>query len=176
MRVIETPSDFRGLMGDGYSLEVFVRPEPEREPEVRHTIEAIFNDLEYISPQDPELFSSYLDSIQEPLADLKAFGLQLAAHKTQGTLEVPAGAFPAADQQLGPVPWSQTYFFVTPRPCFYRVGDDGNVHMLGIGCEADHELTQKGAAVHWWTAPAVEVAFEGAVPWCNTCFLHLPRD
>jgi len=133
---VRTPTDFRQTMrgaGD-FVIHEWVEPSPEAEPAYRQMVEAIFNDLSYISADDPGLVSAYLEGLAEPLRDLDALGLQLMALPTRGTIEIQGVAGPAR------MPWSRTHYVIAPAWAAFR-GQRGFVHLLGTACgEGEQEI------------------------------------
>jgi hypothetical protein len=172
VHLIETPTDFETTIGGDASRIVYlVRLAPSVEPNVREALSAIFDDLQYISPDERDVVSTYLDSIEEPLRTLRALGIQLAAAQTSGKLVV-SGMI--GRDEPAEMPATITVYLVAPRPCFYRPANDPHVHLLGIDCDGERTLLAEGATGRSWPSrEAVNQAFEGTVPWCDKCFLHL---
>jgi hypothetical protein len=159
---------------EDYVLQKWISPPPEIEPEVRGTVDEIFEDLQYIGSDDPGLTSAYLDGIAEPLALLQQFGLQLVGFVTSGKITVPAGTLGSEAETT--MPWRRTIYVVAPNPCYYRLVDEkpAKVHILGVDCSGARTVTklQNGAVPAYGSLDAVEQDYEGVVPWCETCELH----
>jgi hypothetical protein len=170
--VIRTPIDFERLIGaEDFSLTKLISPPPEVEAGVRALLAAIFDDLPEIDSEDPRLVTAYLESIKDPLGDLYAIGLQLVARTITGRMALSGATVPGAP---GSVPWRRTQFVVATRPCFFRTSGDGLVHVLASRCSSAADgLTAEGAEVRAWASEeGLDVAFEGSIPWCDTCFLE----
>ncbi len=176
VRVIKTPTDFEPTINSySYTIHKLFQVPPDIEPAIRHILDAIFNDLPYISSDEPGLIATYLDAITEPLVKLIEFELQLGAVNTTGKMNIPAGTLDSEEDIE--VPWTQTHYFIAINPCFYRPSGDDHVHILGVKCQGERTLLLEGTEIrHWASHESVEQAFEGIVPWCDTCFLHLNPD
>jgi hypothetical protein len=130
------------------------------EPDVRRAWDGVFADFTYIAPNDePGLISSYLESIEEPLRNLRAVGMQLVYLTSRGS--------------MGETPMGMTDFFVAPTPCYFRAESDSSslVHLLGAQCDGHRVFLVEGAGVRLWpSSDAVEQSFEHrGAPWCVTC-------
>ena len=64
--------------GHDHAVSHLVSFRDEFEPTIRHAVDAVFEDMRYISSDETELVSSYLDSIAEPLQELKHYGFQFS--------------------------------------------------------------------------------------------------
>lgn len=160
VQVVRTPTDMRGAINDAARVNFILIPE-EIEPEIRRAWEGIYADFAYMSPLDePGLIASYLESIEEPLGDLRALGMQLVYVTSQGT--------------ISGVRMGMTDFTIAPSPCYFRTEGDPSalVHMLGAHCDDGHRafIVEGTAMAVWRSAEAVERSFEHAgTPWCGTC-------
>ncbi len=171
--------DTDGLSADhrlgGHSVETLLPTPPEVEPDIRHVLDAIFQDLQYIDCSEADLVSAYLDGIERPLEIVRRLGFQLAATTTKGKLTWPAGIL--GQEEPTELAVTKATYFLAPRPCFYRPAGDDHVHVLGVDCDGERGLTREDARVRsWGSRQVVERNFEGTVPWCDTCFLHLPAE
>ncbi|MCL5098868.1 MAG: hypothetical protein M1608_15310 [Candidatus Omnitrophica bacterium] len=62
--VISTPTDMRPFVGGhDHAVPHLVFFREEYEPTIRHLVDAIFQDMQYIGADEAELVSSYLDGI-----------------------------------------------------------------------------------------------------------------
>jgi hypothetical protein len=176
IKALRTPTDFEATMGfQDYVLQKWMSPPPKIEPDVRGTVDQIFADLQYIGSDDPGLSSAYLEGIAEPLQRLQQFGLQLVAAVTSGEMTVPAATLGSARETT--IPSRRAIYVVAPDPCYYRVLGESpaKVHKLGVDCPGMEAVTrlQNGAVVTYGSRKAVEQDYEGVVPWCDTCELHM---
>jgi len=150
----------RGAINDAARVNFLLIPE-EMEPEVRRAWDGISADFAYMSPYDePGLIAPYLESIEDPLRDLRALGMQVVYVTTQGT--------------LSGVRMGMTDFTIAPTTCYFRVEGDPSalVHMLGADCADGHRafIVEGTAMGVWRSAEAVEQSFEHeGTPWCATC-------
>jgi hypothetical protein len=161
VQVVHTPTDMRNAIREGYRLHFLAIPQ-EMEPEVRRATDEIFAGFEYMEPGDDAAFiASYLDSIEEPIRDLRSLGFQLLYVIGSGTFKG--------------VPLTTTEFTVAPSPCYFRVEGDPSalVHLLGAHCDEGHRVfsSEEELGLHLWrSTEAVEQSFEHAnTPWCPTC-------
>jgi hypothetical protein len=160
---IRTPSDFRSTLdADGSSVTICIQPAPHIEPEIRRHIDEIFDDRSYISGNDPpDMISTYLDGIAEPLAWLEDVGLRVTAIMRE-----------REGNQLG----IAAYYVHTPESAYSVKGAEPGavqVHVFGPACAGAQALgrADQAAFTLWPSRAAVEQAFEGRVPWCDDCFM-----
>jgi len=165
VQVVRTPTDLRGAIQDACRVQFLAVPE-EIEPEVRRAWEhGIFADFTLMEPHDePGLIASYLESIEEPLAELRSLGVQVVYFTSNGS--------------MSGVAITMTDFLIAPTPTYFRVMEDGAlVHLLGAQCPEGHRSAfmykgeNEGGMVRLWpSTEAVEQSFEGAgAMWCATC-------
>ncbi len=169
--IISTPTDMRPFVG-GHDQAVshLVSFNDEYEPTVRHLLDAIFQDIQYISADETELVSSYLDDIAEPLQELKRYGASILALRTRVTMKLDNGsAIPN---------WVRTYFLIVPTLGYFRVeGDAKKFHHFDAGCRAAMsdlaETMRKGTGLSTWLdAQLIREEHENSVPWCEHCCLN----
>jgi hypothetical protein len=173
VQTIHTPTDFRATVSAcEFTVHTVVGLPPEVEPEIRRRVDAIFEDLPYIDAGDYALTSSYLESIEQPLAELRAVGLQLVAVSSTGTMSWPAHG---PDELAQAMPWSRTTYLVASDPSYFHLQGEDEVHVLGAQCPAARRLVAGDARAAFWPAVRlVDAHFEGSVPWCTTCLLDRP--
>jgi len=167
LRHVHTPTDMRGALGTlAHAVNWLLPPDPEIEKRARHAVEAITADLFYIGPQDYEMFPSYLDSIEEPLSELKSTGLGLA-------YAVLAEATKISGQMMEN--WSSTIYVVSEHPLvFVSIKEDSQsaLHLLNgceeterslIRCQADGVAVfpKQGFNLSW---------FDQEKSWCPECW------
>jgi hypothetical protein len=166
VRRIVTPTDLKKVMrSEDYVVFEFVNPSPAVEPEIRHTIDEIFGELQYMLGDD-DLERCYLDDVSEPLQNLTQLGLQLVGVLTSGTMRMMAAS-------SEPLSWRRTYYIVAPDPAFYYLPDTAPavVHLLGVDCGGVRAITRshgKHIAVYG-SHQAITEAFEREMPWCEKC-------
>lgn len=169
--IISTPTDMRPFVsGHEHAVSHLISFNDEYEPTVRHLVDAIFQDMQYISADETELVSSYLDDIAEPLQELKRYGVAILAMSTRGTLKCGNGST---------VPnWVRTYFLVVPALGYFRVEADGKkFHHFDAGCRAAmadlSEAMRKGTGLSTrLDAQLIREEHENNVPWCEHCCLN----
>lgn len=149
----------RAAINDACRVNFLAIPEGS-EPEVRRAWDGIFADFTYMEPNDePGLIASYLESITEPLGDLRGLGVQLVYLTSRGS--------------MGGTPMGMTDFIIAPTPCYFRPEGDSSalVHLLGAQCDGHRAFLAEGTGVRLWlSSEAVEESFEhSGAPWCVTC-------
>jgi hypothetical protein len=113
VKVLRTPTDFEATMGtEDYVVQKWISLPAELEPDVRGTIDEIFEDLQYIGSDDPGLTAAYLEGIFEPLQRLKQFGLQLVGFATSGNMTFPAETLGSDTKTTAP--WRRSIYVVAP--------------------------------------------------------------
>ena len=174
---ITSPSEFGGSIGgQDFVLHQWLPQTPEAEPEIRHAIDEIFNDLAYIDSGDRAFVAAFLDGIAEPLGRLQsAFGLQLVCGTTRGKLKLPPTQWEPNPKEIK---WERSYYIVAPDPAYFR-SEDGRVHKLGTSCREAFMLATDPpdhlSRTVWGSLDSVHQAFEGAPPWCPTCRTEAPE-
>lgn len=140
---------------------------PEFEPTIRHLVDEIFNDQQYISSDDRGEVSSYLDSIAEPLASLSSYNIAILAITTTGTIKLNNGH---------DIPnWKRTYFYAIPIQGYFHVQEEGQtIHHFSPTCDdamaklLDASLRDKQIQVY----PSDQIIrdkLKGSVAWCAKC-------
>ncbi len=174
---VTTPSEFGGSLGaQDYVLHQWLPSTSAAEPEIRHTIDQIFNDLQYIDTGDRGFVAAFLDGITEPLKQLQAaFGLQLVVGTTHGKMKLPSVEWNPEPQQID---WERAYYIVAPDPAFFRAGD-GPIHKLGTSCREAFAIatdSKEDLPRHVWTSTDEVIrAFEGSPSWCAKCRVDAPE-
>lgn len=166
IREVRTPTAFGGTITLSHAVDQWFTPPPDLEPEIRRTLAAIFDDLPYISRDEPEMVTVFLDGIEEPLRRLwDELGLGLYA--LEETL-----AQPPLEGATGPqMRWPHTRFIVA-APASAALTTTGVAHLLDGGCEAlGPAITAGDIARAWPTPEALEQQLEGQVVWCPSCLL-----
>jgi hypothetical protein len=164
MERILTPTDFaKSMSSELHQIEILFSPNPDFEPEFRNTLNLIFNDLELIDTQDSLLVSSYLDSIAEPLSQLRKWGIQIVAVKQK--------------RKYHTIPMVNTIYYIAPDPCYFQSMDDSTslVHKLGVPCETGNHILSSIKQYDslklklWFSRSYLQTDFENNIPWCSTC-------
>lgn len=162
---IRTPTDFGQVMAQSHSVAHWYAATVEWEPEIRQTLALVFDDLPYISADEPGMVSSYLEGIEDPMRRLGELGLQLFAIPTTRTVGV------RTTDGMQPLEMTYTAFVVAAPSTVFRAGGDGGLaHMLAAGCPEAAADAVAETPTKWWHSPAVaEQDLEGSVPWCPRC-------
>jgi hypothetical protein len=174
---ITTASEFGASVGSqDFVLHQWLPSSPATEPDIRHTIDAIFNDLQYIDTGDRAFVAAFLDGITEPLRQRQeSFGLQLVVGTTRGKMKLPPVEWKPEPEEIA---WERAYYIVAPDPAFFRA-DDGPIHKLGTSCRDAFVLaTDPRDDVPrkvWGSLEDVFLAFEGTPPWCPKCRADAPE-
>ena len=140
------------------------------EPVYRQALNTIFDDLECIASDERDLVSAFLNSIEQPLRDLRMLGFAILGIRTTGKMVLQNGG--EMDD------WNRVYYLIVPREGFFRVGKDlsATVHRFDPKCEhAIAELVQaakeKTPISVWRPKELLMQQLEGNVPWCFVCCL-----
>jgi len=168
--IILTPTDMRQFVGSAFSVHYLVSLKEEFEPTIRHAVDEIFQEMQYIESDESDLISIYLDGIAKPLQELKRHGISILALSTQGTMKLKNGAM---------IPnWVRTYFFVVPTPGYFIVeGENKKFHHFDPACRAAmsdlNELVRAGKVLNGrLDAQSIREEYENNVPWCEYCCIN----
>ena len=174
---IRTPPEFRSGMGaKDFVLNQWMPLLSASEADIRHTVDEIFTDLQYIDSGDHGLAAAFLDGIAEPLERLqRELGMQLVVCTTRGKLTLPVTDFAPTSKDI---PWERAHYIVAPDPAFFGMVA-GPIHKLGTSCTAAFKLAvqdQGDAEVRVWASVHhLSKDFERAVPWCSNCRSESPE-
>ena len=169
LQPIKTPNDLRRFVNcHDYGVQWLLPPVREEERPIRRTMAIITDDLPYIDWEEPNLVSSYLDSIDQPLDELEALGYGLFA-----LIRVRWRLFPDGSDML----WRSLVLVVAPTPCIYaeaKVDENGRtpLHILN-GCSPGVEnivkdemptlivFREESVNAEWFDSPEL---------WCTECW------
>ena len=158
------------LGGHDHAVSHLVSFRDEYEPTIRHLVDAIFQDMQYIGADEAELVSSYLDGITEPLQELKRHGVSILGISTRGTMKFDNGST---------IPnWIRTYFFIVPTLGYFKVEADGKkFHHFDTGCRAamsdlSKAMRKRTGLSTRLDAQLIREEHENNVPWCEHCCLN----
>lgn len=166
--LVTTPTDMRPFVGGhDYVLAHLVPLDPCIEPTIRRVVDDVFTDLCYIG-DDPDLVSTYLESISGALETLREHGLAILAINTRGTYKLDDG------QSISN--WIRTYFDIVPALGYFRVqADNARVHRFAPACDAAmadllQAAKKEGSRLAIWSVPIlIQARFHNDVPWCDQC-------
>lgn len=169
--MISTPTDMRSFVGGhDHAVPHLVSFKEDFEPAIRHAVDTIFQDMQYISSDEPELVSSYLDGIAEPLQKLKRYRVSILAMSTRGTMKMENGAT---------IPnWVRTYFLVIPTLGYFKTeGENKKFHHFDPACRSAmsdlNESVRSGKGLSTrLDALSIREEFENDAPWCEHCCLN----
>ena len=170
LRHVRTPTDMRGAIGSHASTINWLLPQkPDIEREVRHAVEAITHDLQYIGSDEPELVSSYLDSIEEPLETLASLGFGLSYALRSGPAQWGEAKFDD---------WQTVIFVVSETPLVFTVIHDGEPSKLHIlnGCQATRSniiLQKSEGTLVLGRGLVVPDWFDEEEHWCTDCWQRM---
>lgn len=179
--VIESAEDFRVAIQRAYHFytqRILVEPRPESEARIRELVDLVFADIWAMEPDEPELITSYIDSIREPLVELKSMGMIFFSVQERRDVfikgEKPGERLPMEDVTYG-------HFFLVPVDGCFREGGDGQrhpLHRFSARCEnavrALLRITQKELDMSVAANPMDIMTALGSDPdsvqWCDECF------
>lgn len=156
------------MIGLSHQVSQWFEATPALEPEIRQTIAAMFDDLPYISTDEPGMLSAFLDGVEEPLRKLwEEFGLGVFA--VQQMMSQP----PIEGAGGPPMRWPHTIFIVA-APSTAVLDANGSAHLVRAGCEGLATSVAQDLVRRAWPSPSVlELQLEGSANWCPTCMLAL---
>jgi hypothetical protein len=171
IKKIITPSDFEETIGsDLYMKELLFKPNPDFEPLLRNILDRIFKNLELMDKTDYSLLSAYLDSIEEPLRELREMRFQIVAIDSQDYCHFGEKT----------IPMSNIIYFIAPDPCYFKIDSipKSKVHKLGVECEdaikdLRNAIDQKFKIHYWYSKDYLEKFFEKEIPLCNICWVNI---
>jgi transcriptional regulator with XRE-family HTH domain len=179
-RMIDSADDFWTVIQRAYHFHTYrslVQPRAESEAVVRDLVDMIFSDLWAMEPDEPHLLASYIESIREPLAELKNMGMALFSIQERRDLfiqgDIPGQRLPLEDVTYG------HYFLIPIRGCFRqeKKGKTFPLHRFSATCpDAVNTLLQiSPKELDLWVAtnPVYVAGAAGDVDgacWCDTCF------
>jgi len=166
--IIKTPTDMRPFIdGHDYSVSYLVSLNEVFEPDIRHTIDSIFGDLQDISSDEAGLVSSYLEEITEPLQKIKSFCLSIFAIRAQFVMKMHDGSI---------VPnWTRTNFLIIPAVGYFKSeGENKKFHHFDPACELAvrdlHEALREGKNITTYVdSQTIQRDLKNDTPWCELC-------
>lgn len=135
-------------------------------------LEAIFIDLQYLSPDESEIVRSWVVAAKEPLVELRSMGMEIFT--LQDNREIFLGE---AGQRKLIENWTTGYYLVVLEHSCYLV--DGKIHRFQDGC-----VEGVGALLRWlrqeqdgteiqmglFANPLIAFAGQAESVFCKTCF------
>lgn len=147
--------------------------------EVERLLNQIFRDRELIEPYEHELWSLYVEGIEEPLAEL--FEMKLAMfiideRKDQMLSEV-GGLVPSKPYIEN---WRTRYFAVVPLHGCFRLSESHALHRFNPDCSEAVAIVFRALlgeipGLNLYTSALTPLALDrpthpDGFPWCDTCF------
>gem|GEM_PF-3271314 len=166
--MIHTPLDFMKTIGShGSRHEVlFTANDPEIEREIRYIIKSIFGDLSCIEEDHVDMVMTFLDSIEEPLAALARFEVEIFC-----VIDLENYGCDASGK---PIVLKVANYFLLPKNSFFALEhcEDSKVHRFSNQCESS--LRDFLQAIRHRKSISLS-SFFGVVnaaerlPWCSQC-------
>ncbi len=167
--IISTPSDFERVLHyhDLAVWDLTHLSKPENAAVVAE-MNQMFSDLRGLEVGDSEQRLEFIESVEEPLTKLAQHNCRIMVILSSGTMCLDGGA---------EIPdWVRAHFLVVPSQGSFRIGDSltSQVHRFDIRCESAmgglRDAVRDGLAVHSWSNDrALQIDYEGAIPWCPHC-------
>ncbi len=178
--MIESAEDFKTVIQRAhhfFSHRMLVTLKPEIEPRVRELVDEIFADIWAMDPDEPDLLSSYVDSITDAVEELKRLGMSFFSIQQRRDVFVKGRQvgerIPMEDVTYG------DFFLVPTHGCFCRITEGANepLHRFSGRC-ADAVNTLLDIVKHERDAtiaisPIHVIGADGgakSVAWCDKCF------
>jgi transcriptional regulator with XRE-family HTH domain len=179
--MIESAEDFRTAIQRAYHFHTYrslVEPRPGSEARIRELVETVFADLWAMEPDERELITSYIDSIREPLAELKNMGMTFFSVQQMRDVFI-KGERPGERRPLEDVTYG--HFYLVPVDGCFQEGSDGQrrpLHRFSARCEEAVKtllrITRKELDMSVAVNPMYVITAEGGEPasvqWCDECF------
>lgn len=178
--MIESADDFRIAIRRAYHFHTYgslVQARPESEERIRELTDTIFSDLWAMDPDEPELISSYIESIREPLDELRVMGVTLFSIQERRDVFIkgraPGERLPMEDVTYG------HYFLAPINGCFRPEvkGKPSSLHRFSTSCEdAVKTLLQiRQKELDMWVTSNPIYALKALgetdqIQWCDFCF------
>jgi transcriptional regulator with XRE-family HTH domain len=150
----------------------------EGQREVRRLLDQVMADRDVTEPDEPELWESYLESVEEPLEQL--FGLGLAMFlldETKDLLLCPVGDLKPLSDHIPD--WRVQYIFVVPRHGCFSLGPNEALHWFNPNCPAAVDSVWRAARPKGASGmrtfrnalwAVVQRRAEEGTNWCDSCF------
>jgi transcriptional regulator with XRE-family HTH domain len=175
--LIESAADFGVAMQRAHH-DYVIRRLTKTTERIEDAIQSISEDLQYIDPDEPELFTAFLESLRHPIEELHAEGLGLFSIQESFDRFF---RFPPDEQAVSFENWTRGHFIIIPRFCCFRVGGRASLeklHRFNAACpEAIIQVLrmfQEEIEVGVFTTVLAVLAPQpsGNVPivWCDSCF------
>jgi transcriptional regulator with XRE-family HTH domain len=179
--MIESPADF-GIAIQRAHHEYVIRRLTKTTERTEELIASITEDLRYISPDEPELFDSFLKSLNDPLTELESLGLGLFS------IQENFDRFLKSSPDQKPVPfegWTRGHFIIIPRFGCFRVGglaSPEKLHRFNAACpEAINQVLKMfqeeievGIFSNALAVMAPQPGRNEPIAWCDSCFPNQP--
>lgn len=178
--MINSADDFRIVIQRAYHFHTYrslVQPRTGSEAQIRELVDIVFSDLWAMEPDEHELLASYIESIREPLEELKSMGMKFFSIQERRDLfiksQTPGERLPMEDVTYG------HYYLVPINGCFRleKTGMPSPLHRFSTNCQDAVktllQISQK--ELDMWVAanpvyvPGAATESDG-VRWCDTCF------
>jgi transcriptional regulator with XRE-family HTH domain len=176
--MIESADDFHTAINRAhhiYDYQKLIPVKPELEPKVKNLMGQIFDDILIMAPGESYL-ESYIESLGEPLAELRQLGLSFFSMQECRDMFIrgrnPGERVPVEDITTG-------HFLLIPTyGCFQtEEGANGPLHRFSSTCEEAVttllQVTQRKLQIRVFINfifAAFEVDDEAEGSWCNICF------
>jgi transcriptional regulator with XRE-family HTH domain len=162
---------------DAFSKAIVVPLKDEFQNEVRDLLDQVFADRDLIEPDEPELWSSYTESIAQSLQRLFDFGfLFFLLDERRDLILHPSGTLkPLRDY----IDLKVRHFFLVPRHGCLQSSRTEPLHRFNEQCAVAGEtlfrtVKEEGAGTIVYTNAlyaATQPGGEDSVRWCDYCFL-----
>jgi len=185
-RLVKTVKEFVSAERErnhAYTRVKMVPLKDELDKETDSLLNEVFRDCEYVGPDEPELWQSYIEGIKEPLQSLFNLGLAFfLLDESQDLLlpTVPGFPKPTADHIEN---WRVRHFLLVSQHGCFQLSSADALHRFNESCRtagdalftAIKKEENKGSYVFANALCAIANAgSEGAIRWCETCFPPTP--
>ena len=171
--IVGTPAEFgQTIIGFEYDVCPLLDLPREFEPVVQKSLDEIFGELANVGQEDAQGVSAYLNTIEQPLERLQQIGVTIFVIVVSGLTKQ------VSDVEIAD--WRCSYYLIIWKDSYFRVADDlsQHVHRFAPDCrqaldQIAHTMLSKQQLKNWLTTEAVQIDYEGSVPWCPECCADL---
>jgi transcriptional regulator with XRE-family HTH domain len=180
--LIESAEDFRTAIQRAhhfYRYHILVTPSPDIKAKVYDLIDQVFADIWAMEPDEPGLLTSYVDSIREPVEELKRLGMSFFSIQQRRDIFI-KGRRVGERIPMEDVTYSE-FFLVPTHGCFRETEDaPAPLHRFSSRCPGGISTLLDMVKYEKDLCVAVNAIYvmsadgdPSAVLWCDTCFPEL---
>ncbi len=159
-----------------FTKSLMVSPQDNRYAEIEDLWDKVFAERDWIEPDEPDMWKSYVHYIEEPITELFELGLAIFAIDEKRDFILPR----APDlQPLKPyiADWKIRHHVLVPRHGCYQ-HSEGRLHRFDVRCKDGateflnglRRRTESVGIYHNGLEATVGLGGEASISWCEVCF------